>query len=125
MASPGEEERLESEFHNEEEGGPVKSFLEHLEDLRWVLIKCVVGVAILMLVCLISVPQVLNIITWPLKRADKYRKPPGTELLWIAGTNTLGVSHPGTNFIQQLGVTNQTRIGFDLVPKLIGSNYLL
>ena len=23
----------------EEEGGPVKSFLEHLEDLRWVLIK--------------------------------------------------------------------------------------
>ena len=24
----------------EEEGGPVKTFLEHLEDLRWVLIKC-------------------------------------------------------------------------------------
>ena len=25
----------------EEEGGPVKSFLEHLEDLRWVLIKII------------------------------------------------------------------------------------
>ena len=125
MASPGEEERLESDIHDEDEGGPVKSFLEHLEDLRWVLIKCVVGVAILMLVCLIAVNQVLAIITWPLERADKYRKLPGTELFWIAGTNTLGTSSPGTNFFQQLGVTNQTRVGFDLVPKLIGSNYVL
>src|SRR5437762_1057022 len=84
MASPVEEERLESEFHDEEEGGPVKSFLEHLEDLRWVLIKCVVGVGILMVVCLIAVNQVLTIITWPLKRADKFRKTPGTELFWVA-----------------------------------------
>jgi sec-independent protein translocase protein TatC len=125
MASPGEEERLDSEFHHEDEGGPIKSFLEHLEDLRWVLIKCVVGVAILMIVCLIAVNQVLAIITWPLKRADKFRKPSVTELFWLAGTNTLGTSNPGTNFIQQLGITNQTRIGFDLVPKLIGSNYVL
>src|SRR5215212_7141256 len=108
MASPGEEERLDSEFHDEEEGGPIKSFLEHLEDLRWVLIKCVVGVAILMLVCLIAANQVLTIVTWPLKRADKYRKPPGTELLWITGTNTLGSSNPGADFFRQIGVTNQT-----------------
>jgi sec-independent protein translocase protein TatC len=125
MASPGEGERLESEFHDEEEGGPIKSFLEHLEDLRWVLIKCVVGVGILMIVCLLAVNQVLTIITWPLTRADKSRKPAGLELLWIAGTNTLGTSNPGTNFVRQLGVTNQTRVGFDLVPKLIGTNYVL
>jgi sec-independent protein translocase protein TatC len=125
MASPGEEERPESEFHDEEEGGPVKSFLDHLEDLRWVLIKCVVGAAILMLVCLIAANQVLTVITWPLKRADKHRKAPGTELLWIAGTNTLGTSNPGTNFFRQLGLTNQTRVGFDLVPKLIGTNFVL
>jgi len=36
----------------EEEGGPVKSFLEHLEDLRWVLIKSVVALALGMLVIL-------------------------------------------------------------------------
>jgi hypothetical protein len=32
----------------EDEGGPVKSFLEHLEDLRWVLIKSlsVLGIAV-------------------------------------------------------------------------------
>src|SRR5437762_5395489 len=94
------EEQQQHETWEEEEGGPVKSFLEHLEDLRWVLIKCVVGVGILMVVCLIAVNQVLTIITWPLKRADKFRKTPGTELFWLAGTNTLGTSNPGTNFIQ-------------------------
>jgi sec-independent protein translocase protein TatC len=125
MAYQGEEDRPESEFHDEEEGGPVKSFLDHLEDLRWVLIKCVVGVAILMLVCLIAAQHVLSVITWPLKRADKFRKAPGTELLWLAGTNVLATSHPATNFFPELGVTNQTRIGFDLVPRLMGTNLVL
>ena len=32
----------------DEEGGPVKSFLEHLEDLRWVLIKSVVSLSVAM-----------------------------------------------------------------------------
>lgn len=125
MESPGDEGHPESEFEHEEEGGPVKSFLDHLEDLRWVLIKCVVAVAILMVVCLIAANQVLAIVTWPLKRADKHRKAPGTELLWLAGTNVLATSNPGTNFFQGLGVTNQHRVGFDLVPKLVGSNLLL
>ncbi len=126
MAYQGDEDRPDSEFHNEDEGGPVKSFLDHLEDLRWVLIKCVVGIAILMLVCLIAANQVLAVVTWPLKRADKHRAVPvGTQLAWLAGTNVLGVNLPGTNFLQQLGVTNGSRIGFDLVPKLVGTNLLL
>lgn len=125
MESPGDEGHPESELEHEGEGGPVKSFLDHLEDLRWVLIKCVVAVAILMVVCLIAANQVLAIVTWPLKRADKHRKPAGTELLWISGTNLLAASHPGTNLFPQLGLTNQQRVGFDLVPKLIGSNLVL
>ena len=32
----------ETEHPDEAEGGPVKTFLEHLEDFRWVLIKGVV-----------------------------------------------------------------------------------
>lgn len=126
MEHQGDEERLESEYHEEEEGGPVKSFLDHLEDLRWVLIKCVVGVAILMLVCLIAAQQVLAIITWPLKRADKFRTPPGTELLWLAGTNVIAATKPSdTNIFQQFGVTNQQRMGFELVPKLIDTNWVV
>ncbi len=125
MASPGEEERLESEFHDEEEGGPVKSFLEHLEDLRWVLIKGVVAIAVFMLVCLIGADYVLTTLKWPLTRADKYRKPAETELSLLVGTNLLATTHPGTNFLQGLGFTNTTRVGFDIVPKLVGNEYLL
>ena len=43
-------ERLDEE----QEGGPVKGFLEHLEDLRWVLIKSIVTLAIAMFVCLLA-----------------------------------------------------------------------
>lgn len=124
MASPGEEERLESEFHDEEEGGPIKSFLEHLEDLRWVLIKCVVAVAVLMIVCLIGADYVLAVVKWPLLRADRYRKKPDTELAVFTGTNVL-TTYPGKDFFRELGFTNQTRLGFDLVPKLVGTDYVL
>jgi sec-independent protein translocase protein TatC len=125
MASPGEDERLESEFHDdEEEGGPVKSFLEHLEDLRWVLIKGVVAVGVLMVVCLISANYLLTILKWPLERADKYRRQPETELALFIGTNSF-IATPGTNFFHGLGFTNRTRIGFELVPKLIGTDYVM
>ncbi|HWN96471.1 MAG TPA: twin-arginine translocase subunit TatC [Methylomirabilota bacterium] len=124
MASPGEDERLESEFHDEEEGGPVKSFLEHLEDLRWVLIKGVVAVGVLMIICLIGANYILAVVKWPLERADKYRKQADTELAISIGTNVLTTS-PGTNFFRELGFSNQTRIGFELVPKLVASNYVL
>ena len=52
------------------EGGPVKTFLEHLEDFRWVLIKSVVALFLAMLVCLIGANHVVQIIKWPLKQAD-------------------------------------------------------
>ena len=42
-------ERLD--IQEEEEGGPVKSFLEHLEDLRWVLIKSLATIGVAMVVC--------------------------------------------------------------------------
>ena len=123
MESPGEEERLESEFHDDE-GGPIKSFLEHLEDLRWVLIKCVCAIAVLMIVCLIGADYVLAVVKWPLVRADKYRKKPEIELSVFLGTNAV-TTYPGTNLFPQLGFTNQTHLGFDLVPKLVGTDYVL
>jgi len=38
----------------EEGGGPVKTFLEHLEDLRWTLIKSISAILVAMLLCLIG-----------------------------------------------------------------------
>jgi len=53
----------------EEEGGPIKSFLEHLEDLRWVLIKSGAAAGVAMLVCLLAGNYVVRILEWPLSRA--------------------------------------------------------
>ena len=53
----------------EEEGGPVKSFLEHLEDLRWVLIKSVAALGVAVLICLIGGNYVVLILKHPLTRA--------------------------------------------------------
>ena len=131
MASTGEEER--PEFHNEgvgdgdhgDEGGPVKSFLDHLEDLRWVLIKCVVGIALMMLICLIAADVVLAVLKWPLTRADRHRKPPGQELSLLVGTNVLARVHPGTNIFGDFSLSNSPHMAFALTPRLVGTNYLL
>lgn len=68
MADETEELRTEV-GEQEEEGGPVKTFLEHLEDLRWVLIKScsVLGVAVV--VCLFACPYVVTILKRPLDNA--------------------------------------------------------
>jgi sec-independent protein translocase protein TatC len=50
----------------EEEGGPVKTFLEHLEDLRWVIIRCVATLLLAMVGCLVATPHLVKIMTYPL-----------------------------------------------------------
>lgn len=59
----------EPERPDEAEGGPVKTFLEHLEDFRWVLIKSIVALFLGMLICLFAANHVVGIIKWPLDHA--------------------------------------------------------
>src|SRR5271154_6531893 len=66
MAEGDEEIRPEDQ---EVEGGAVKSFLEHLEDLRWVLIKCSVALVVSMLFCFSGTRQLKAILQWPIDRA--------------------------------------------------------
>lgn len=47
-------------------GGPVKPFLEHLEDLRWVIIQCLSALALGMVVCMMAAPYLVQVLTWPL-----------------------------------------------------------
>jgi len=64
MASEPEDNRpLEAE---DEEGGPVKTFLEHLEDLRWVFIKCASALVLALVICLAAAPQLVGFLQWPL-----------------------------------------------------------
>ena len=59
----------EGDFDQEEEGGPVKSFLEHLEDLRWTLVKSAVAITIGFLICLLGGDKVVGILKRPLEQA--------------------------------------------------------
>ena len=52
MADPNEEPRRGDGEGEDGGGGPVKSFLEHLEDLRWMLIKSGAALLVSMIVCL-------------------------------------------------------------------------
>jgi sec-independent protein translocase protein TatC len=53
-----------------ETGGAVKTFLEHLEDLRWTLIKSAAATLIGMLICLCNARAMITILKWPLTRAS-------------------------------------------------------
>ena len=59
----------EPDLEEEEDGGPVKSFLEHLEDLRWVMIRCGASLLVAMVACLAGSPFLVSFLTWPLQKA--------------------------------------------------------
>ncbi len=85
-----EPEAERPDVQEEEEGGPIKSFLEHLEDLRWVLIKSAAALGVAILICLIAGNYVVGIIKRPLAQARiSY---PGTNQVVTAyfGSNQFG-----------------------------------
>lgn len=80
----------QSSESEEAEGGPVKSFLEHLEDLRWTLIKVTVSLAVAMLVCFVAGNYLVQILTYPLNLATELttaKKPASIAVHW--GTNVV------------------------------------
>ena len=115
----------EAEPPDDIEGGPVKSFLEHLEDFRWVLLKSVVALFLGMLVCLIAANVVVSIIKWPLTRAP----------IHFSGTNQIAVVSFGTNHIgnfkltpeqeQSLNLGTNRFVAVTVEPLVIGTNQVL
>jgi len=57
MAEPSEEHQPQGQEDLDGEEGAVKSFLEHLEDLRWVLIKSAAATMAGMMICLSLFPS--------------------------------------------------------------------
>jgi Tat protein translocase TatC len=86
VMEPDEERPL----FDEDEGGPVKSFLEHLEDLRWVLIKTISTLAVAMLICLIAGNHVVAILKRPLEKAQARYSSDEKIAVFRYGTNRLG-----------------------------------
>jgi sec-independent protein translocase protein TatC len=109
----------------EEEGGPVKSFLEHLEDLRWVLIKSGVAAGVAMLFCLLAGNYVISVLEWPLKRAPARRSAKTQTVRVLFGTNQLSVLQitPNDPLASLVGTNRQVRL--ELAPALQGTNQVL
>jgi len=61
----------EPEFHPVENDDPqdvVKPFVEHLEDLRWMLIKMLAALSVTVVLCFFCAKPLLAVVKWPLKR---------------------------------------------------------
>jgi len=108
-----------------DEGGPIKSFLEHLEDLRWVLIKSAAVVAVTMLLCLLAGDTVVWVLKRPLEKTKiSY---PGTNqvvtVFWE--TNKLGV-FPITPATSKAALLGSNRfVAVRIQPTLLGTNQVL
>jgi len=109
----------------EDEGGPVKTFLEHLEDFRWVLVKSIVALGLAMLVCLASGNYVVQIIKWPLTRTTiSY---PGTNQIAVVsfGTNHLGNFRLSSAQQQTLDLGSNRFVSVQIEPVVDGTNRVL
>jgi sec-independent protein translocase protein TatC len=115
----------ESERPDLHEGGPVKSFLEHLEDFRWVLVKSSVTLAVAMLLCLSAGNYVVKILKWPLTRAKITY--PGTNQVVIVsfGTNHLGNFQLTAEQQKSLNLGTNRFVAVTVEPLVVGTNRVL
>jgi sec-independent protein translocase protein TatC len=110
---------------DDEGGGPVKTFLEHLEDFRWVLIKVSITLALAMLICLVGANYVIAVIKWPLTRATVSH--PGTnQIVSVSfGTNRLGNFQLSPEEKNSLNLGTNRFVAVTVEPLTIGTNQIL
>jgi sec-independent protein translocase protein TatC len=127
MAEPSEE--LEPD-DKDGEGGAVKSFLEHLEDLRWMLIKSAAAALAGMLVCLFAVNHLVAILTWPLARAQHRHiafmpEDTNTVLHIRLGPTRLQSIELTTNSVGSFNLGTNRQATIELEPVQVGTNTFL
>ena len=123
MADPTEEPHLDD---IEDGGGPVKTFLEHLEDLRWLLIKSGAALLVSLIVCLYATDRIVAILKWPLKQSALQRSRHGpTKVMVQFGTNTLSTLEIGTNRVGPVDLGTNGWVIVHVEPIEIGSNIVL
>ncbi len=104
-------------------GGAVKTFLEHLEDLRWTLVKSGAALLLGLTICLFAAPQIMWILKRPLRESwlQQTNKRIDVKLL----ESTIGSFDPSTNTFGSLDLKGQSNIVLELVPTLVGTQQLL
>lgn len=109
----------------EVQGGAVKSFLEHLEDLRWTIVKCSAAILVAMCVCLFGVHKMVAILKWPLDRAALM--PSNTNqvvTVWFSGVE-VGSYELKTNQIGSLSLGTNHDVSIALEPVHNGDQQML
>lgn len=127
MAEPGDEIRPDDD---EVGGGAIKSFLEHLEDLRWTLIKSGTAILLAMMVCLLGNRTVVSILKWPLDRASKrtsFLFPDDTNrvVTFQIGSTPIKSLRVNTNHIGSLDLGTNQQVTVQLEPAEIGGKQVL
>ena len=122
MADPTEEPHPDD---IEDGGGPVKTFLEHLEDLRWLLIKSGAALLVSLIVCLYATDWIVWVLKRPLKQAALVHTGHARKVFVRFGTNTLASFDPQTNRIGPLDLGTNWFTVIQAEPVEVGTNLLL
>lgn len=111
------------EVSDEDGGGPVKPFLEHLEDLRWTLIKAVSAVLISMIICLVAGNKIVEILTYPLRKAQSLSDSVQHNAPLRLGSTIIGKIPISTVSSNLWG--SSVPDAFEVAPILVGTNVVL
>ena len=122
MADPTEEPQADD---IEAGGGPVKSFLDHLEDLRWLLVKSAAALFVGMIICLYGTTQIVTALKLPLRNAAMISVSHQQKALVRFGTNNLVVFEPPTNRIGPLDLGTNPFVEIQIEPLAVGTNVFL
>jgi len=122
MADPTEEPSLDD---SEAGGGPVKTFLEHLEDLRWLLVKSGAALLVCLVVCLYATDKIVWLLKRPLQQAALIQTGLAQKVLIRFGTNTLATLETFTNRLGPLDLGTNRFVVLQTEPVEVGTNIFL
>jgi sec-independent protein translocase protein TatC len=118
-----ETEELRTEVDEEEgEGGPVKTFLEHLEDLRWVMIKSLAALGVAVVVCLLAGDRVVKVLMRPLSRAKISFAKDIQHVSVFFFTNRLASFQLDKEQRQHFPISTNSRVVLQIVPVTPATN---
>src|ERR1044071_1932136 len=120
MAEPTEGPRPEE--IEEDGGGPVKTFLEHLEDLRWMLIKSGSALLIAMIACLYAADRIVWILKRPLERAALIQVGHKQKVVFKLGDEQVFSFQAPTNQIGGVNLGSNPVVIFHIEPVDTGTN---
>jgi sec-independent protein translocase protein TatC len=122
MADPNDEPQAREAG---DAGGPVKTFLEHLEDLRWVLVKSAAALGVAMLLCLTAGNHVMTLLKWPLARAP-VRHPGTNQIVTVRfGANPVSTITLSPEQQRAFALGTNRYVAVDVEPLTLGTNQLL